>query len=35
MSWMPGTVDFMILQISDSLATVLEWERGVTFNVSG
>ena len=26
MSWMAGSVDFMILQISDNLAIVLEWE---------
>ena len=35
MSWMAGSVDFVILQISDNLAIVLEWESGVMFNVSG
>ena len=29
-----GSVDFMILQISDNLAIVLEWESRVMFNVS-
>ena len=33
MSWMAGSVDFMILQISDNLAIGLEWENGVMFNL--
>ena len=32
MSWMAGSVDFMILQISDNSAIVLEWESRMMFN---